>query len=80
MVIEKGTVVGRLKEVSIFDGQDSLWTDTSCSPRLCRVDSTQETRDGISRREELQRQLVVGSNCSEEERLSLIDCLIMFNM
>jgi len=44
-----------------------------------RVDSTQATREGISRREKLQRQLVVGSNCSEEERLSLIDCLLSLN-
>jgi len=36
VVIEKGTVVGRLEEASLADGQDSLWTDTSCSPILLR--------------------------------------------
>ena len=43
------------------------------------MDSTQATRDGISRREELQRQLVVVNNCSEQERLSLIGCLLSLN-
>ena len=79
VVIEKGTFVGRLEEASLVDGQDSLWTDTNRSPRFCRVNSTQVTRDGISRREELQKQLVVGSNCSEEERLSFIECLLSLN-
>ena len=79
MVLENGTVVGRLEEVSLVEEQDTLWTNTSEVPRLCRVDSTQATSDGQVRREELQRQLYVGNNCAEEERMSLIECLLSLN-
>ena len=76
VVLEKGIVVGRLEEVSLVEEQDPLWTNTSDVPRLCRVDSTQTTSDGKVRREELQRQLDVGNNCAEEERMSLFECLL----
>jgi len=79
VVLQKNTVVGKIEEASLVDGQDPLWTNTSSAPRLCRVNSTQETISGQSRREELQSLLDVGSCCSEEERISLIECLLSLN-
>ena len=65
------TVVG-FEEVSLVNGQDSLWTDTINSPRLYRVDSVQAAEVG---KLEEKNYKDVGSICSEEERMSHIFAL-----
>jgi len=79
VVLQKNTAFGKIEKARLVDGQDLLWTNTSDAPGLCRVNSTQETISGQSRREELQSQLDVGSCCSEEERTFLIECLLSLN-
>jgi len=74
VVLQKNTVVGKIEETNLVDGQDP---NTSEAPRLCRMNSTQEIISGQSRREELQSRLDVGSCCSKEERIS--ECLVSLN-
>ena len=77
MNLKKGTQVGELEEVSLISQENSVW-DTlpyAAAVRMVNEDNAKEDKSD-QRRKKLQRQLVIGDGCPEDERQRVIDCLM----
>ena len=77
LTLKKGTQVGELEEVSLISQENSVW-DTlpyAATVRMVNEDNVKEDKTD-QRRKKLQRQLVFGDGCPEDERQRVIDCLM----
>ena len=78
-VFKKGTVIGYVEQASIVDHGDSIWKDhweelpeysDKVLVRMCQAENHLE---------ELQKQIKISNNCSDEERDQLLNCLLEKN-
>ena len=78
-VFKKGTVIGYVEQASIVDHGDSIWKDhweelpeysDEVLVRMCQAEN---------RLEELQKQIKISNNCSDEERDQFLNCLLEKN-
>ena len=69
IVIAKDQIVGEIEEVSLVDRDDSVWEE---EPELVARISQSANNHLAERRKQLQEQLIVGKDCSLEERNTLL--------